>query len=64
MLLADCGSARLIALIDTEESGAGCQKPQQKQERTLSLLLVWAQSLCWPEEELQLGGGASLWSAP
>lgn len=48
VLLADCGSARLIALIDTEESGAGCQEPQQKQERTLGLPLLRALSLCWP----------------
>lgn len=28
--LADCRSGLLIAVIDTEESGAGCQKPQRK----------------------------------
>lgn len=28
--LADCGSGLLIAVIDTEESDAGCQKPQKK----------------------------------
>ncbi|MEQ2193115.1 hypothetical protein XENOCAPTIV_024083, partial [Xenoophorus captivus] len=33
--LADCGSGLLIALIDMQESGAGCQKPQKKKERTL-----------------------------
>ncbi|CAB1441835.1 unnamed protein product [Pleuronectes platessa] len=33
--LADCGSGLLIAVIDMEESGAGCQKPQKKKERTL-----------------------------
>lgn len=40
--LADCGSGLLIAVIDTEESDASCQKPQKKKERTLSLLSVCA----------------------
>lgn len=40
--LADCGPGLLIAVIDMEESGAGCQKPQKKKERTLSLPLVCA----------------------
>ncbi|KAI9515233.1 hypothetical protein NQZ68_026975 [Dissostichus eleginoides] len=30
-------SGLLITVIDMEESGAGCQKPQKKKERTLSL---------------------------
>lgn len=40
--LADCRSGLLIAVIDTEESGAGCQKPQKKKERTPSLPSVCA----------------------
>lgn len=69
--LADCWSGLLIAVIDTEESDAGCQKPQKKEERTLSLPRRWGevdtskslpgmQGLCWRGEELQ---GATLWCA-
>lgn len=75
--LADCGSGLLIAVIDMEESGAGCQKPQREKRRGPSVCrrsvpvgwgkhkssLLGMQGLCWPREELRLRGGASLWSA-
>lgn len=32
--LADCGSGLLIAVIDMQESGSGCQKPQQKKKKS------------------------------
>lgn len=74
--LADCRSGLLITVIDMEESGAGCQKPQRERRgpwvcRQSVLVgrgkhkwsLLGMQGLCWPREELGSRGGASLWAA-
>ncbi|KAK9534566.1 hypothetical protein VZT92_007005 [Zoarces viviparus] len=74
--LAGCGSGLLIAAIDTEESGAGCQKPQKKKKRRgedpqcagrarsappgPSLV---RRTYVGPQRSRDSRGGASLWSA-